>query len=281
MRVYFDRALIRTHCHARHIISTSVSDHSIGIKVMRPEVNFPEFSVNPSTLGAETISEIESGRAGIYFGLGFHLALRPGHPTVEAIGTIVNSRTTASQKCEVVPRRARIQGSYTFESLNSRPESDKEERRRRRRKHGESDKFTYKASNKVSSIYWELSNGVQKKRQKGEDLFLVGKHRNVRAFIPFLPVSILRKPLMENQPLSKHQNVRVLIPFHPVSILRKPLMENKPLSKHQNVRVFIPFLAGSILRNPLKKKNVIKAPKRARVHTLSRRFHPPKAPDGK
>ena len=32
--------------------------------------------------------------------------------------------TTSSRKCEAVPRRACIQGSYTFASLNSRLESD-------------------------------------------------------------------------------------------------------------------------------------------------------------
>ena len=32
-----------------------------------------------------------------------------------------------SQKCKAVPRRARIQGSYTFASLNSRPENNTEE----------------------------------------------------------------------------------------------------------------------------------------------------------
>jgi len=31
------------------------------------------------------------------------------------------------QKCEAVPRRARIEGSYTCASLNSRLESNKEE----------------------------------------------------------------------------------------------------------------------------------------------------------
>ena len=39
----------------------------------------------------------------------------------------VNLRTTTLQKCAAVPRRARIQGSWTFVSLTSRLESNKEE----------------------------------------------------------------------------------------------------------------------------------------------------------
>ena len=39
----------------------------------------------------------------------------------------LNLRTTTSQKCAAVPRRARIQGSKTFVSLNSRLESNTEE----------------------------------------------------------------------------------------------------------------------------------------------------------
>ena len=39
----------------------------------------------------------------------------------------INSKTTTSQKCEAVPRRVRMQGSYTFASLNSRLESNREE----------------------------------------------------------------------------------------------------------------------------------------------------------
>jgi hypothetical protein len=34
--------------------------------------------------------------------------------------TVLHLRTTASQKCAAVPRRARIQGSETFASLSSR-----------------------------------------------------------------------------------------------------------------------------------------------------------------
>ena len=41
--------------------------------------------------------------------------------------TLLKLSTTTSQKCEAVPRRARIQGSYTCVSLKSRPESNKEE----------------------------------------------------------------------------------------------------------------------------------------------------------
>ena len=37
------------------------------------------------------------------------------------------STTTTSQKCEAVPRRARIDGSQTFVSLNSRLDSNEEE----------------------------------------------------------------------------------------------------------------------------------------------------------
>jgi len=36
--------------------------------------------------------------------------------------------TTALHKCAAVPRRARIQGSYTFASLNSRLDSNREEK---------------------------------------------------------------------------------------------------------------------------------------------------------
>ena len=39
----------------------------------------------------------------------------------------VNSRTTTWQKCDAVPRRARIYGSYDGVSLNSRLQSNKEE----------------------------------------------------------------------------------------------------------------------------------------------------------
>ena len=46
----------------------------------------------------------------------------------EPFGTVLVLRTTTtSQKCEAVPRRARISGSWTFVSLNSRLESNKEE----------------------------------------------------------------------------------------------------------------------------------------------------------
>ena len=38
-------------------------------------------------------------------------------------------RTSTSQKCEVVLRRSRISGSQKFVSLNSRLESDKEEKK--------------------------------------------------------------------------------------------------------------------------------------------------------
>ena len=41
--------------------------------------------------------------------------------------TVLNLRTTPSQKCAAVPRRARIQGSYTLVSLNSRLESERKE----------------------------------------------------------------------------------------------------------------------------------------------------------
>ena len=45
------------------------------------------------------------------------------------IGTLLNLRTTTtSQKCEAVPRRARISGSETLESLNSRLESNEAEK---------------------------------------------------------------------------------------------------------------------------------------------------------
>ena len=49
--------------------------------------------------------------------------------TLKAVssGTVLNSRTITQHKCGAVPRRARIQGSCTFVSLNSRLESNKEE----------------------------------------------------------------------------------------------------------------------------------------------------------
>ena len=43
------------------------------------------------------------------------------------IGAVLNLGTTSSQKCEAVPRRARIQGSLTRVSLNSRLDRNKEE----------------------------------------------------------------------------------------------------------------------------------------------------------
>ena len=46
-------------------------------------------------------------------------------PTTPPPGTVLDLRTTTSQKCEAVPRRARIQGSWTIVSLNSRLESNR------------------------------------------------------------------------------------------------------------------------------------------------------------
>ena len=43
--------------------------------------------------------------------------------------TALKLRTTHSQKCAALPRRARIQGSYTFASLNSRLESNKKKKK--------------------------------------------------------------------------------------------------------------------------------------------------------
>jgi len=57
-----------------------------------------------------------------------------GEEEEEEDGTVLKLRTTTSQKCAAIPRRARIQGSWTCVSLNSRLESNKE---RRRRKMGE------------------------------------------------------------------------------------------------------------------------------------------------
>ena len=48
---------------------------------------------------------------------------------LRSIGVVLNLRTTSSQKCEAVPRRARVQGSKTCERHNSRLESDKEEKK--------------------------------------------------------------------------------------------------------------------------------------------------------
>jgi len=50
-------------------------------------------------------------------------------PPGSSLSIVLNLRTTTSQKCEAVPRRARIQGSWNFESLNSRLESNKEEKK--------------------------------------------------------------------------------------------------------------------------------------------------------
>ena len=49
----------------------------------------------------------------------------------EPFGTVLDLRTTASQNREAVPRRACIQGSWTCASLNSRLESNKEEKEAR------------------------------------------------------------------------------------------------------------------------------------------------------
>ena len=43
---------------------------------------------------------------------------------------LTDLRTTTSQNCEAVPRRARIYGPKTFVSLNSRFERNKEERKK-------------------------------------------------------------------------------------------------------------------------------------------------------
>ena len=45
-------------------------------------------------------------------------------------------RAATSQKCEAVPRRARVQGSSTSVSLNSRLEKEEEEEEARRREQG-------------------------------------------------------------------------------------------------------------------------------------------------
>jgi hypothetical protein len=45
-------------------------------------------------------------------------------------GTVLDFRTTTSQNCEAVSRRARIQGAETFVSLNSSFESDEEEKKK-------------------------------------------------------------------------------------------------------------------------------------------------------
>ena len=42
------------------------------------------------------------------------------------IGTVLNLRKSFLQKCEAVPRRARVEGSSTCVSLNSRLESNEE-----------------------------------------------------------------------------------------------------------------------------------------------------------
>ena len=72
-------------------------------------------------------------QSGTYSGLGSQIQdrnLRVGVESVMCLTMGVPQRdlkTTASQNIEAVPRRARIQGSCTFVSLNSRLESNKEE----------------------------------------------------------------------------------------------------------------------------------------------------------
>ena len=39
-------------------------------------------------------------------------------------GAVLDSKTSTSQKCAAIPRRARIPSSWTFVSLNSRLESN-------------------------------------------------------------------------------------------------------------------------------------------------------------
>ena len=43
------------------------------------------------------------------------------------LGAVLDLRTSASQKCEVVPRRARTPDSLTFVSIDSKLESNKAE----------------------------------------------------------------------------------------------------------------------------------------------------------
>ena len=52
----------------------------------------------------------------------------PEGPEGERSG-VLNLRTTTLRKYAAVPRRARVEGSWTIESLNSRLESNKEEER--------------------------------------------------------------------------------------------------------------------------------------------------------
>ena len=47
-------------------------------------------------------------------------------PGSSRVARVSDLRASAVQKCAAFPRRARIQGSWTFESLNSRLESNKE-----------------------------------------------------------------------------------------------------------------------------------------------------------
>ena len=52
---------------------------------------------------------------------------RPCSMVQGLFGSLLDSRTTAAQNCDAVPRRARIQESYTFVPITSKPESNKEE----------------------------------------------------------------------------------------------------------------------------------------------------------
>ena len=59
--------------------------------------------------------------------VGLDLALEQSHQVRRSAGAECDFRTTTSQKCEAVERRARISGSQTCVSLNSRMESNTEE----------------------------------------------------------------------------------------------------------------------------------------------------------
>ena len=48
----------------------------------------------------------------------------------QEVPSVLNFRTTTSHKSAAVPKRARISGSWTFVSLNSRLDSNKEEKKR-------------------------------------------------------------------------------------------------------------------------------------------------------
>ena len=77
-------------------------------------------------------------------------------PRSTASGTILNLRTRTSQKCEAVPRRARIWGSWTCVSPNSRLESIREEEPPWRQPRGKQMVSLVNSCSNATSQRWHL-----------------------------------------------------------------------------------------------------------------------------